>query len=118
MRGQEQLVSYYCSVGMRESDIIHSLMTVKEMIYCGYQLNEYLFDDMVNNSKILTGEREFFETDPQTGIDTVPKWHVPVFQPFVIQQVPTIDRSSLLFPINMADFIYPKGVRILSAYEV
>jgi len=79
MRGQEQLVSYYCSIGMREADIIHSVMTTKEMLHCGYSLNEYLFDEKVNNSQILTGERRFFEVDPNTGLDVTPRWHVPVF---------------------------------------
>ena len=37
----DQLVQYFATIGMDDADIVHSIMTVKEMIKCGYCLNEY-----------------------------------------------------------------------------
>jgi hypothetical protein len=54
-RGKDQLVSYFCTVGMQDHDIIHTLMTIKEMINSGYGLNEWQDDDLLNNSGVLTG---------------------------------------------------------------
>ena len=47
-----QLASYFCTIGMMDTDVIHTIMAVKEMIYCGYQIEKG-----INNSEILTGER-------------------------------------------------------------
>lgn len=99
-------------MGMEDADIVHSVMTVKEMISCGYQLNGSLHDDLVSNEGVLTGDRSFF-AEPQN-----PKFHVPIFQPKVLSRVPSVDRSKLLFPINLADFAFPDGVRVISATEV
>lgn len=111
-RGHDQLINYFCIVGMEDADILHSIMTVKEMIHCNYQLNSYLHDDLVSNDGILTGDRAYF-ADPRN-----PRFHVPVFQPMVLSRVPSIDRTRLLFPVNLADFIYPDGVQVISASEV
>ena len=72
-RGHDQLVSYFCTIGMEDADIVHSIMSVKEMIFCDYQLNESQHDELESNYGILTGDRSFF-VDPHN-----PKFHVPVF---------------------------------------
>lgn len=38
--------------------------------------------------------------------------------PHILSRVPLIDRSKLLFPINLADFVYPDGIHAISAQEV
>jgi len=43
---------------------------------------------------------------------------VSKFQPRVLSRVPSIDRSKLLFPINIADFVYADGVQVMSAHQV
>lgn len=105
-------MSYFCTIGMEDADIVHTIMTVKEMIHCDYQLNAFLHDELQSNQGILTGERSFF-VDPHN-----PKFHVPIFQPQILSRVPSVDRSKLLFPINLADFVYPDGVQVMSATEV
>jgi hypothetical protein len=35
--------------------------------------------------------------------------------PHILTRVPLIDRSKLLFPINLADFVYPDGIHVISA---
>jgi hypothetical protein len=78
-------------------------MTVKEMIYAQYQVNEY-------NSCILSGNISHFVNN---------KYHfrVPLFQPAILQKVPSIDNGRILFPLNLPDFVYPEGIRVLTFYE-
>lgn len=38
-RHDGQIVSYFAIMGMEDSDIIHTVMAVKEMINAGYALN-------------------------------------------------------------------------------
>jgi len=38
--------------------------------------------------------------------------------PHVLTRVPLIDRSKLLFPINLADFVYPDGIHVISAQQL
>ena len=107
-------MSYFCTLGMDDADIFHSIMTVKEMIHCGYGLNTWQHDDVINNSGVLTGDRPFIDKGNDFG--GLPRFHVPKFQPHVLSRVPSIDRSKLLFPINIADFVYADGVQVLSAH--
>ena len=72
-RGHDQLINYFCIVGMEDADILHSIMTVKEMIYCNYQLNSFLYDDLVSNEGILTGDMAFFSDQRN------PRFHLPIF---------------------------------------
>lgn len=51
-RDSDELASYFCTIGMQDTDIIHTIMAVKEMIAC-----EYVIDAEIDNSQILTGER-------------------------------------------------------------
>jgi len=44
---------------MEDADIVHTIMTIKEMIYCKYGLNEWQRDDVINNSGVLIGDRPF-----------------------------------------------------------
>lgn len=57
----EHIVQYFTILGMHDPDIVHSLMTIKEMIYSGYCLNDYHSDDILHNSGILKGERVYFK---------------------------------------------------------
>jgi len=72
-------------VGMEDPDIVHSMMSVKEMIFKNYQLNAYT-DDIANNSGVLTGNRPFIYPN------ALPKFHVPNFQPKVLARVPQVER--------------------------
>ena len=51
-RENDQLASYFCTIGMQDTDIMHTIMAVKEMIYCNY-----VVDSEIDNSEILTGSR-------------------------------------------------------------
>ena len=62
---------------MEDADIFHSIMTVKEMIFCNYGLNEWQQDDVINNSGVLTGERPFVAQ--ADGLGGLPRFHVPKF---------------------------------------
>jgi hypothetical protein len=53
----DQIVQYFSILGMNDPDILHSIMAVKEMIYCRYCLND---DQDVENSGVLYGERPYF----------------------------------------------------------
>lgn len=44
---------------MDDADALHSVMTVKEMIYSGYGLNPNQLDAKISNHGILTGDRPF-----------------------------------------------------------
>ena len=55
----DQLVQYFATIGMDDADTVHSIMTVKEMIKCGYCLNDYQSNEDVSNHGILTGDRPF-----------------------------------------------------------
>lgn len=112
-RGHDQLVSYFCSIGMEDADIVHSIMTVKEMIHCDYGLNDFQHDDLVSNAGVLDGDRPFMSDK-----GALPRLHVPKFQPQTLSRVPSVDRSKLLFPINLADFAFPDGVQVISAQQV
>lgn len=70
---------------MEDSDIAHTIMTVKEMIHSGYQLNGST-DHISNNSGVLTGNRPFFASE------NLPKFHVPKFQAKVLSRVPNVER--------------------------
>lgn len=96
---------------MDDPDIAQTIMTVKEMICFKYELNQ-LKENVANNSGILTGDRPYLQDS------RLPKFHVPVFQPKVLSQVPKVDRAKLLFPINVADFLFKDGVRVWSAAEM
>ena len=48
----------------------------------------------------------------------LPKYQAPIFQPKLIQKVPEVDNGRVVFPFSIPDFIYPKGVRVLSSFEV
>lgn len=89
---------------MDDADIAHSIMTVKEMEYKGYGLNDK-FNEMSNHG-ILSGERPYISPPFKNQLKNIPQFKVPKFQPAVLARVPTIERSKLLFPINLADFIY------------
>lgn len=43
---------------------------------------------------------------------------MPVFQPKILSKVPEVDRAKLLFPINLADFLFKDGLRVMSAHEI
>ena len=86
----EHIVQYFTILGMHDPDIVHSIMTIKEMIYCNYSLNDYQDDDILQNSGILRGERKYFR--PQYDYSehnkvathynahlTPPRFHVPIF---------------------------------------
>ena len=45
-------------------------------------------------------------------------FHVPRFQPDVLVKVPEVDRAKMMFPINIADFIFKDGVQVMSVHEV
>jgi len=51
----DQIVQYFSIIGMNDPDILHSVMTIKEMIQGGYCLN----GDDLDNSGVLTGNRPF-----------------------------------------------------------
>lgn len=36
----------------------------------------------------------------------------------MLVRVPEVDRARMLFPINIADFLFKDGVQVISAYEV
>ena len=100
---------------MEDADVLHSLLTVKEMIQSNYGPGNELFDELLPSSGAWTGE------GPQTigqYSEPLPRFMAPIFQPKVLTRVPSIDRSRLLFPLNIADFIYEKGVKVMSAREV
>lgn len=97
---------------MEDADILHSLMTVKEMIQQNYGPGSISMDELLPSSGAWTGE------GPQTIGEPLPRFIAPVFQPKVLSRVPSIDRSRLLFPLNVADFIYDNGVRVMSSLEV
>ena len=97
---------------MDDPDIAHSCMSIKEMVHFGYELNEFQSCDIANNSDILTGKRSYFK---QYGL---PRLHVPKFQPKVLSRVPQVERSRLIFPLNIADFLFKDGVQVMSGREV
>lgn len=66
----DQLVQYFSIIGMDDPDILHSMMSIKEMIYMKYEINEHT-DDIANNSGILTGDRPYIKRG------NLPKYHVP-----------------------------------------
>jgi hypothetical protein len=107
----DQSIQYFSLVGMDDADIAHSLMSVKEMIYSGYQLNGYK-DDIANNAGVLSGSRPYIV---ENGWQ---KFHVPKFQPRALARVPQVERYKLMYPINIADFLFPDGVQVISANEV
>ena len=55
----DQLIQYFATVGMDDADALHTVMSVKEMIYSGYGLNEHQMDAKLSNHGILTGDRPF-----------------------------------------------------------
>ena len=67
---------------MEDSDIVHTIMAVKEMLYCGYRLNPDQADDLVANAGILTGDMPYIRDNLGQGKSTqraVPKFHTPNF---------------------------------------
>ena len=56
--------------------------------------------------------------DWKTELKHLPKFRVPKFQPAVQARVPTVERSKLIFPINLADFIYSDGISVVGINEV
>ena len=66
------MVSYFCTIGMEDADIVHTIMTIKEMIFCDYCLNDFQYDDLVSNSGVLSADRPYMT-------DKLPKFHVPKF---------------------------------------
>lgn len=113
-------------VGMDDADALHTVMSVKEMIYCGYGLNEHQMDAKITNHGILTGDRPFigdtriFAKTRSFGKEQekLPRFAVPKVQPRVLARVPSLERSKLLFPINFADFVFKDGVQALSVRDV
>ena len=103
-------------IGMDDADIAHSIMTVKEMEHKGYGLNGKV--DVMSNDGILTGDRPFIQSPLKRELKNIPQFKVPKFQPAVLSRVPTIERSKLLFPINLADFIYQDGIQIIGSNEM
>jgi hypothetical protein len=65
---------------MDDADIGHTIMTVKDMIYSGYQLKESANGDILN-SGILTGEMPYIydKTKHEGNSDYLPKFRVPKF---------------------------------------
>ena len=79
----EQLISYWCQIGLDDSDSLHSLMAVKEMIYAGYGVNANYDCKQTTNSGILIGDREFIDSEITADYKAKPRFHVPLFQPGV-----------------------------------
>lgn len=118
---------------MDDADIVYTIMAVKEMIHYGYELNEAQFDDLIANGVILDGELPF-DTKQKTDsnpasmrnsnylsnnakyspLSEYPRFHVPKFQAKVLSRAPHINRSKLLFPINLAEFAFADGVSVKS----
>jgi hypothetical protein len=65
---------------MDDADIGHSIMTIKDMIYCGYDLKENPNGEIVN-SGILTGQMPYIYDQNKHDIssDALPKFRVPKF---------------------------------------
>lgn len=95
----EQIVQYFSIVGMDDPDIAHSLMSVKEMIHCKYEVNS---SEQFNNDEILTGKLN--------GRFELQNYRLPIFQANVLARVPQVDRARLFFPVNICDFIFDEGV--------
>ena len=113
----ESLATYYCDIGLDDADVLYSLMAIKEMEFCGYGLNEMDECSILNNSGILVGNRKFISKNGCRDA-LYPPFHVPLFKPTALNRVPEVDRTKMLFPINLAEFVYPRGIRIMSAFEV
>ena len=64
------------------------------------------------NSGILRGDMPYIydKTKHEGSQDYLPKFRVPKFQPRVLSRVPSIERSKMMFPINLADFIFEDGI--------
>lgn len=91
-------------------------------------------DAKISNHGILTGDRPFIgktkifskssssssapAATPSGQEEQLPRFRVPKVQPRVLSRVPSIERSKLLFPINLADFVFKDGVQALSARDV
>jgi hypothetical protein len=60
-------------IGMNDPDILHSICSVKEMIYSGYSLNDHQEDAIVENSGVLSGKTPYIDSGE------APKFHVPKF---------------------------------------
>jgi len=65
---------------MDDADIGHTIMTIKDMIYCGYELKECSNGDIVN-SGILRGEMPYIydKAKHEGSSDYLPKFRVPKF---------------------------------------
>ena len=64
---------------MDDADIGHTIMTVKDMIYCGYELKEN--NGEITNSGILRGEMPYIydKLKPERTTEQLPKFKVPKF---------------------------------------
>ena len=65
---------------MDDADIGHSVMTIKDMIYSGYDLKESTNGEIIN-AGILTGQMPYIY-DPSkhdASSDTLPRFRVPKF---------------------------------------
>ena len=91
---------------MDDADIGHTIMSIKDMIYAGYYLKED--QGIVINSGILSGNMPYINDQIKSDCASVklPKFRIPKFQPRVLTRVPSIERSKMMFPINLADFIF------------
>ena len=103
---------------MHDKDILNTLMTVKEMIYCEYGLNCFQLDNLVNNSGILTANRPYFCQTGKKCCKCDQTFQVPTFQPALISRLPSVNRCKFHLPVNFVDFVYPNGLRVLSKVEV
>ena len=66
---------------MDDADIGHTIMTVKDMVYSGYDLKESSNGDIVN-SGILRGEMPYIPYDKSTqegSSNYLPRFKVPKF---------------------------------------
>lgn len=65
---------------MDDADIGHTIMSIKEMIYCGYELKEE--QGVVINAGILKGNMPYINEKMKAesgGDSTLPKFRVPKF---------------------------------------
>ena len=75
-----QLVSYFTIMGMEDSDIVHTVMAVKEMLHAGYKLNDQQYDDLVSNAGILNGDVPYLRDDREQRPEKIlPKFRAPTF---------------------------------------